>query len=346
MSIAKVKKQKGYPKKDHVYLFQLPCIWGMNGSISPFCEKVEVYLRTYNIPYDIIITVNTKESPNGKLPYILINNELIADSSCIIPKLNKIFNVNPDAEYTEEEVAIGHGFQRLLEEHFYFCMGYFRFADPEYWPATKEAFFGELPPVVRQLVPRFVQGPVKKSLQQQGVGRHSRDDIISISNDDLRAISDFLGDKNFLLGNNLSTVDFSLYAFLSNVLATPLPIPPKQFILEKAKNLDAYHKRHTDRFWKDSAKKTVMKASDDDVAEVKEINEPEEKEPEPPTKENASVECLKMVSRLTKEGRLSENEGKSLKRLALKKEDSLLNAWEAFRTDESEFVETAKLLCE
>jgi len=145
-------------------MFQFPPIWGLPGSASPFCEKLEVYLRTYKIPYEMIHTVKPEESPIHKLPFVLFNNELLADSSIIIERLNKHFDINPDADYSPVLVSVGHSFQRLLEEHLYFCMGYFRFVDPEYWPATKQAFFGELPPVVRQLVPRFVQGPIKKKV--------------------------------------------------------------------------------------------------------------------------------------------------------------------------------------
>jgi len=119
-----------------------------------------------------------------------------------------------------------------------------------------------------------------------------------------------------------------------------MDVPPKVFIQNKAKNLGEYHKRHYNFFWKDY-KRTDARVGEDDIEGV---NLEEEKPVA--QKENSSVDLLKMISKLQKDGKFTEDEAKGLKKLAMKKDEGLLNAFEAFRSDEAEFVDTTKLLCE
>jgi len=127
------------------------------------------------------------------------------------------------------------------------------------------------------------------------------------------------------------------------IISTPLDVPPKVFIQNRAKNILEYHKRHYNFFWKDF-KKTDAHVEEDDIEGVS-LDKSDEEKPAI-QKENSSVDILKLVSKLQKEGKFTEDEAKGLKKLAMKKDDGLLNAFEAFRLDEAEFVETSKLLCE
>jgi hypothetical protein len=37
---------------------------------SPFCMKLEIYLRMANLPYEIVLNADSRKAPKGKLPYI------------------------------------------------------------------------------------------------------------------------------------------------------------------------------------------------------------------------------------------------------------------------------------
>ena len=55
----------------------------------------------------------------GKFPWIEYNDEKVADSSFCVRFLNKTFNVDLNAEFTPEERAKAHAFQKMLEENTY-----------------------------------------------------------------------------------------------------------------------------------------------------------------------------------------------------------------------------------
>jgi len=74
------------PKSDVVYLF---AFLGLKDEhYSPFCSKIEAYLKFSKIPYELM-RGSPNNSPTKKLPYIEINGELIYDSTFIIEYLKK-----------------------------------------------------------------------------------------------------------------------------------------------------------------------------------------------------------------------------------------------------------------
>jgi glutathione S-transferase len=56
---------------------------------SPFCVKVEAYLRLADLPYETLSGAQyLRKAPKGKLPFIEDNDNIIADSSFILKYLN------------------------------------------------------------------------------------------------------------------------------------------------------------------------------------------------------------------------------------------------------------------
>ena len=50
-----------------ITLHQFPPAWGLPNA-SPFCMKVETYLRMCNLPYTTVNVLNPAKGPKGKLP--------------------------------------------------------------------------------------------------------------------------------------------------------------------------------------------------------------------------------------------------------------------------------------
>ena len=46
--------------------------------------------------------------------------------------------------------------------------------------------------------------------EKQGIGRKSVDDVMAVANDDMKALSRFLGEKKFLQGDKISMVQYKL----------------------------------------------------------------------------------------------------------------------------------------
>ncbi len=52
-----------------IKLFQFPRMFGIP-NLSPFCCKMETWLRIAGIPYEVVDTPDPRKGPKGKLPFI------------------------------------------------------------------------------------------------------------------------------------------------------------------------------------------------------------------------------------------------------------------------------------
>lgn len=223
-----------------ITVYQYPRLLGIP-NMSPFCLKLEAWLRMTGIKYDIREVADPRKGPKGKLPFIRDDELELSDTCLIIDYLNKQHNLQIDDHLSPSDRAVALAFERMLSEHLYWALLYNRWVDDN-WAKIKDAFFATLPSVLRGVVPVIAQKNIKNELDGHGMGRHSRDEIYEFANQDLKAISDFLADKPYLMGDQISTVDATLYAFLCNILDVHLRSPMKDY-LHKCKNLVAYNER-------------------------------------------------------------------------------------------------------
>src|SRR5262249_56922696 len=63
-----------------IKLFQFPRMFGIP-NLSPFCCKLETWLRITRVPYEVVDTPDPRKGPKGKLPFIQDAAMPIADSS-------------------------------------------------------------------------------------------------------------------------------------------------------------------------------------------------------------------------------------------------------------------------
>ncbi len=57
-------------------------------SVSPFCMKVECYLKLQKVPYETRAG-DPRKAPKGKMPFIAVGDATIADSSVIVDFLEQ-----------------------------------------------------------------------------------------------------------------------------------------------------------------------------------------------------------------------------------------------------------------
>jgi glutathione S-transferase len=91
-------------------------------------------------------------------------------------------------------------------------------------------------------LPSMLKQQFKSKLMAQGIGRHSRNEIYHYGMKDLRAIVDQLGAKPFLMGDRVSLVDTTAYAFVSSLLINEFTSPIDE-LSKTAENLRAYRDR-------------------------------------------------------------------------------------------------------
>lgn len=239
---------------DEIILHQPPTrAWG-TPNLSPFCIKLETYLRIAEIPYKPGKFVRG-DAPKGKVPYIRLDGKLMGDSQLIIEELEKRLakegKPGLDTGMSAHDAALARIMRRALEEAFYFIGVYMRWHDDDGYAEMAKEFKKFVPGFVLPLVRRAQN----KKLEAQGTGRHSRDEIMAMGIGDMDAISELLGDKPFLLGDKPRSVDCTLFAFMEAVLPFPVDNPIKKRVGEHA-NLVAFRKRIRERWWKDLEAKT------------------------------------------------------------------------------------------
>ena len=215
---------------------------------SPFCMKLETYLRMAGLPYEAVNDGNVLKAPKRKLPYVDDGGTLVADTSFIIEHLKRRYGDPLDAALSPRERAESLAFQRLIEENLYWAVVHSRWVDEAAWAKTRKAFFGALPAPLSWLVPPIARRGMLAQMRGHGMGRHSAEEIHAIGCRDVTAIADYLGDKPFMLGEAPTSLDATAYAFLANLLWAPVDSPIKR-CAEGRPALDAYCRRMKARYY-------------------------------------------------------------------------------------------------
>ena len=228
-----------------IVLYQYKPAFGLPNA-SPFCMKVETYLRLAGLEYETKIIANPGKAPKKKLPFIIDQGKTIADSHMVLDYLRAEYGDPLGEGATLEELARHHALQRMLEEHTYFCMIWYRWLDPVNADATREVFFGFLPGILKRLIFALAQRTVRKQTEAQGIGRHSPDEIKKLGLDDIQAVTGYLGDKPYFGGDTPREIDATAYAFLANNICTPT-VTPVADACRRNDNLVAYVRRLNER---------------------------------------------------------------------------------------------------
>jgi glutathione S-transferase len=229
-----------------ITLYQFPPAFGLPNA-SPFCFKVENYLRMTGEPYEIKIG-NPRSAPKGKLPFIKDGSVVVSDSTHIVQHLVKTRGDKLDEHLSPRDRALGHVVRRMLEEGTYFCLVYARWIDDAGFEPVKNEIFGAMPALARALVPHIARRMIKKQIHAQGTGRHAPEDIYAMAAEDIAALAGILGDKPYFLGDAPTSLDATTYAFVAPLLWAPVP-PGLQGVVEKHAGLTAYCERMKARYY-------------------------------------------------------------------------------------------------
>lgn len=186
---------------------------------SPFCSKTEIFLNLANIDYKLTeFNGDPSKFPNKKLPVIKDDTQIIPDSSLIQDFLIKKFSIDLDSHLTPSLKAQGFAFSKMLEEFFYWSLLHERWFIDKNWEKLKADYFGHIPGLMRGFVTNMIRKSTKKSAIGHGMSRHTDEHVLKFGRDCIQAISDFLADKPFFLGEQISSYDVTVYAFISSIL--------------------------------------------------------------------------------------------------------------------------------
>jgi len=208
---------KGSPDGAVIALTTFPTAFGLR-NVSPFCLRVEMALKHLGLPFEIVLEHNPAKGPKKKLPFIRSNNEIIDDSELIYLHLDELTGGGLFGELSPSEYGIGCAFTRLVDDHLYWLIVASRWLDDDWFPNVHEGFFKPFPPLVRHLISAVARRQVRKTLDLQGLGRHSLDQQRDFARRDLQALAQVLSNSPYIVGSKLSVFDFSVTSMLSGLL--------------------------------------------------------------------------------------------------------------------------------
>lgn len=212
-----------------INLYQFPGYWGLS-SASPFCIKMETYLKLANIPYKSVVTYDLRKTPRGKLPYITDGDQKIADTSLIIDYLKKTYGDKLDQHLTLEQKAVGISVQRLCEEHLFWILMHTRWVYEPGWKIIEPVFFSKLPKWLQLFVPTLIRKKIKQACYIQGIARFTDEERFLLGKQDIDTITQLLGSKPYFFGEQPTSIDAVLYGFLTPLIHTPIPSPLRDYI--------------------------------------------------------------------------------------------------------------------
>jgi glutathione S-transferase len=233
-----------------IRLFVFPRMFAIP-NLSPFCCKLETWLRIAGVPYEVVVTRDPRGAPQGKLPFVEDGGERIADSSRIIEHLVRTRGVDPDAGLDATQRATALLVQRTLEEHYAFVLAYTHLHHENGARHTR-ARFDAVPALVRPFVASAVGRSVRSILWHQGLLRQSHDDIVQGAIRDWRAVLSFMSHGPFFFGETPTTIDAIVFGTLASTVLTPIESPIRSFLLAQPGCL-AYAERVRSRYFPELA---------------------------------------------------------------------------------------------
>lgn len=245
-------------EKDIIYLYQF-CRTPFLPSLSPYCLKVETWLRLTGLKYENVDHKNKFRSKKGQLPFIELNGEEIADSAIILKELGQRNEKDLDAGLTNEQKALSHAMISMIENHLVWVVIWWRSKYPDnmikgYKLNLQQAMGTKVPQVILNFIFKFNFGRKgAKKVKAQGIGVHKPDEIMEFGKSDLKVLSDMLADKPFFFGDEPTNLDVVSFANLAQIyfLDKEIQYPLRDYMAESCPNLVGLVNRMKERCYPD-----------------------------------------------------------------------------------------------
>ncbi|XP_050302855.1 failed axon connections isoform X2 [Anthonomus grandis grandis] len=245
-------------EKDVVYLYQFSRT-PLLPSMSPFCLKVETWLRLAGIKFENVDHKMKYRSKKGLLPFVELNGEEIADSALIIKELSQVFNKDLDAYLTPEQRNLSHTTISMIENHLSWVVMWWRSKYPDsvlkgYRVNLQHALGTRIPNGILNFFFKFAYGRKgSKKVKAHGIGVHTPEEIIKFGKEDLEVLSDTLDDKPFFFGDEPTTLDVVAFAHLAQIyfLDKEVEWELRDFMTECCPNLVGHVNRMKERCFPD-----------------------------------------------------------------------------------------------
>ncbi|XP_038617103.1 failed axon connections homolog isoform X2 [Tachyglossus aculeatus] len=242
-----IRKEQEVDSKDAIILHQFSRPNNGVPSLSPFCLKMETYLRMADLPYQNYF--DGKLSPQGKMPWIEYNREKVSGTEFIIDFLEEKLGVNLNKNLGPHERAVSRAVTKMVEEHFHWTLAYCQWVDNLHETQKMLSFSGPLSNLLKWILCHLTKGIVKREMYGHGIGRFSEEEMYLLMEKDMRSLAGLLGDKKYIMGPKLSTLDATVFGHLAQAMWTLPGTRPERLIKGELINLAMYCERIRRKFW-------------------------------------------------------------------------------------------------
>jgi glutathione S-transferase len=211
-------------------------------SFSPFVLLVERALRLAKLPfkYEQISMMRLRSlNPVGQLPVLAIGGENVADSTRILQRIDtQLAPGSLTRGLDARGAAEAWLWEELGDTALYPQVLATRWADERGWPVPRKAFFGGLPPVVRDVVANMIRKKTLASLVGRDFTRSGLADCEARLQRVLDQLEARAPEQGFWMGEAPSVADLGLFAQLHQ-----LRLPETAFRaadIEKRKRLSTW----------------------------------------------------------------------------------------------------------
>uniref|UniRef100_A0A7E4VX52 Thioredoxin-like_fold domain-containing protein n=1 Tax=Panagrellus redivivus TaxID=6233 RepID=A0A7E4VX52_PANRE len=231
------------PDTVYFYQFKRP---SFAPSVSPYCLKIESYLRGNNIKYETVF-VTTERSSKGFVPFIELNGREYADSELILYELQKAFNVK-DVEDVERAGAL-RGLMRTFDLEVFFITVSFISQLSKFEEVVGRSL--QVPSLLSKLFAKYYKRRLGNRVKNSSIGSFSETERLQVLERNLIAAENVLGNRKYFGGDIFSVADAAIYGQIGAPYLFPASIPTSNFVREKCPNLERYIKDVTITFFSD-----------------------------------------------------------------------------------------------
>ncbi|KAL7842582.1 hypothetical protein SRHO_G00242710 [Serrasalmus rhombeus] len=242
-----IRKEQQLDSKDAIILHQFSRPKNGVPSLSPFCLKMETYLRMVDLPYQNYFDGSL--SPQGKMPWIEYNHECVSGTEFIIDFLEEKLGVSLNKSLSGPEQAVARAITKMVEEHLYWTIVYCQWVENVEQTQNLLDVPGPLSEVLKWTLCQLNGGLVKREMFCQGIGRFTRDELYTLMERDMRTLATLLGDKKYIMGSKVTSVDATVFGHLAQAMWTLPGSKPEQLIKGELINLAMYCERIRRKFW-------------------------------------------------------------------------------------------------
>ncbi|XP_074650676.1 metaxin-1-like [Tubulanus polymorphus] len=230
------------------------CDWGLP-SVDAACLTVMACCKFGEVPVKINQTNNPWRSPSGNLPVLRHNEKVISGVTEVCNYLREQ-NLITDYELTVKQSSETLAFQALLEEKLLPALLRIWWQDDRNFSDVTRPWFAKAVPF-----PQNFYYPVRKQSKciKQFTEKMRINSALTPEDADLKVFRDAkeclnclshkLGDGEFFLGKNPTTLDALVYGYLAPLLKAPFPNNPLLNHLDNCDNLTLFCSRISQRYF-------------------------------------------------------------------------------------------------